>query len=98
VYFSKIRTRTFNGDGVQHNLFECSTATSREKTFGKHPTQKPVRLMEEFVRLLTNEGDVILDPYMGSGSTGVACKNLGREFIGIEMDETIFQDSAGEAQ
>ena len=55
-----------------------------------HPTQKPVKLMERIVSLFTNEGDTVLDFCMGSGSTGVACKNLNRNFIGIENDENYF--------
>lgn len=55
-----------------------------------HPTQKPVALMEYLVKTYTNEGDIVLDFTMGSGSTGVACKNLNRGFIGIELDETYF--------
>lgn len=56
----------------------------------KHPTQKPVQLMERCIQLWSNEGDTILDFTMGSGSTGVACKNLNRNFIGIELDEHYF--------
>jgi len=56
----------------------------------KHPTQKPVELMEHLVKIYTNEGDTILDCFMGSGTTGVACKNLNRDFIGIEKDENYF--------
>lgn len=55
---------------------------SKEKV--DHPTQKPIKLMERIVLLFTNEGDTILDFCMGSGSTGIACKNLNRNFIGIE--------------
>ena len=55
-----------------------------------HPTQKPVPLMEYLIKTYTNEGDIILDPTMGSGTTGLACKNLNRNFIGIEKDETYF--------
>ena len=55
-----------------------------------HPTQKPIQLMERCIKLWTNELDTVLDFTMGSGSTGVACKNLGRNFIGIEIDETYF--------
>ena len=55
-----------------------------------HPTQKPVALLEYLIKTYTNENDTVLDFTMGSGSTGVACKNLNREFIGIELDEKYF--------
>ena len=56
-----------------------------------HPTQKPVALMEYLIKTYTNEGETVLDFTMGSGTTGVACVNTGRNFIGIEMDEGYFQ-------
>lgn len=56
-----------------------------------HPTQKPVALMEYLVKTYTNEGDTVLDFTMGSGTTGVACKNLNRNFIGIELDNKYFK-------
>lgn len=55
-----------------------------------HPTQKPVALMEYLIKTYTNEGDLVLDNCMGSGTTGVAAKNAGRRFIGIERDEKYF--------
>jgi site-specific DNA-methyltransferase (adenine-specific) len=55
-----------------------------------HPTQKPVPLLEYLIKTYTNEGDTVLDFTMGSGSTGVACKNTNRNFIGIEMDKNYF--------
>ena len=55
-----------------------------------HPTQKPVALMEYLIKTYTNEGETVLDNCMGSGTTGVACKNLNRNFIGIEKDEKYF--------
>lgn len=55
-----------------------------------HPTQKPVDLLEFLIKTYTNENDLVLDNCMGSGSTGVACKNLHRNFIGIELDEEYF--------
>ncbi len=58
---------------------------------GLHPTQKPVALMEYMIRTYTNEGDTVLDNCMGSGTTGVACANTGRKFIGIERDEKYFE-------
>ena len=65
-----------------------NTACGAEKV--KHPTQKPVALMEYLIRTYTNEGETVLDFTMGSGTTGVACKLTGRKFIGIELDETYF--------
>ena len=58
---------------------------------GLHPTQKPVALMEYLIRTYTNEGDTVLDNCMGSGTTGVACANTNRVFIGIEQDPKYFQ-------
>lgn len=56
-----------------------------------HPTQKPVALLKELIKTFSNEGDTVLDNCMGSGSTGVACLNTGRRFIGIELDERYFE-------
>ena len=56
----------------------------------QHPTQKPVALMEYLIRTYTNEGETVLDFTMGSGTTGVACKNLNRDFIGIEIDKEYY--------
>ena len=61
----------------------------KEKT--SHPTQKPLKLMNELVARHSDVGDVVLDLFMGSGTTGVACKNLNRKFIGIELDENYFE-------
>ena len=58
---------------------------------GFHPTQKSLSLMEDLLKIHSNEGNIILDPFMGSGTTGVACKNLNRSFIGIEMDDKYFE-------
>lgn len=56
-----------------------------------HPTQKPVAACEYFIRTYTNPGEVVLDPFMGSGTIGVACQNLGREFIGIELEQKYYE-------
>ena len=58
---------------------------------GQHPTQKPVTLFEYLLKTYSNENMIIFDPCMGSGTTGVACKNLNRNFIGIEKDEAYFK-------
>ena len=57
----------------------------------QHPTQKPVALMEYLIKTYTNDDETVLDFTMGSGTTGVACKNLDREFIGIEMNKEYFE-------
>lgn len=62
---------------------------------GFHPTQKPVLLLEDLIKTYTNEGDTVLDFTMGSGTTGVACKNLNRQFIGIELDPIYYATAAG---
>jgi len=80
--------------GHQGNSYEPPlphTLLEVKSTRGKHSTEKPVALMEWILSYYSKEGDVVLDPTMGSGSTGVACKNLKRKFIGIEMDADIFE-------
>ena len=64
---------------------------SDKQTSNLHPTQKPIALMEYLIKTYTNEGETVLDNCMGSGTTGVACKNLGRKFIGIEQDPNYFE-------
>jgi site-specific DNA-methyltransferase (adenine-specific) len=64
--------------------------TNNPDRTGKHPTEKPLNLMRELVSLFSNRGETVLDPFMGSGTTGVACVKLGRKFIGIEIDEGYF--------
>ena len=85
------------------NYGECSKTTRQTTTNyprnivkfpsidGQHPTQKPVALMEYLIKTYTNEGETVLDFTMGSGTTGVACKNLNRNFIGIELDPDYFK-------
>ena len=75
-------------DKFQRPKFVSGLVSGKEKT--KHTTQKPVSLMELLVKIHTNENQTILDPFMGSGTTGVACKNLNRDFIGIELDKEYF--------
>lgn len=80
-----IRQFTNYPDTVLH----FQTVNSKEKTV--HPTQKPVPLLEYLIKTYTNEGETVLDNCMGAGSTGVACVNLNRDFIVIELDEQYFQ-------
>jgi DNA modification methylase len=69
-----------------------------KSTRGKHSTEKPVALMEWLLKYYSKEGDVVLDPTMGSGSTGVACKNMNRNFIGIEKDDEIYEVAVNRIQ
>lgn len=81
---------TFNRqqETYQRPEFEHSILSSKKRL---HPTQKPVELMEELIKIHSNENDIVLDPFMGSGSTGVAALNLKRKFIGFELDEKYFK-------
>ena len=84
----------FNNVSSVNNLYYPTDiiSFSNAKQKGKvHPTQKPVALLEYLIRTYTNEGETVLDFTMGSGSTGVACVNINRNFIGIELDEGYFQ-------
>lgn len=95
VYFTyKNRTGTFNNNGKAiHDFFETSVTPAGERTFGRHPTQKPVMLLSQMVQLLSNEGDTVFDPFMGSGSTGVAALMNKRNFIGSEINEEYCETS-----
>jgi site-specific DNA-methyltransferase (adenine-specific) len=70
--------------------FKSNVLSYKKDYEGLHPTQKPVALMEDLIKTYTNEGETVLDFTMGSGTTGVAAKNLNRSFIGIELDESYF--------
>jgi len=71
------------------SLFETSTVSGKEKT--GHPTQKSLLLMEKIIRIHTNENDLIMDPFMGSGTTGVAAIKNERKFIGVEISPEFFE-------
>ena len=91
VSYEKVKKR-YDPDWVQpSDILEFNVVPNRN---GKvHPTQKPIELLEWLIKTYSNENDLVLDNTMGSGSTGVACINLNRDFIGIEMDETYFKIS-----
>ena len=82
----KTERYTFNNLQTHHSVWNYIFAESNG-----HITPKPVDLIENIIKHSTNEGDVVLDCFMGSGTTGVACKNLNRNFIGIEKDENYFK-------
>jgi len=69
---------------------------SNPRIKGGHPTQKPIKLLEYLIKTYTNTEDIVLDNCMGTGSTGIACQNLNRNFIGIELDKSYFQKAKKE--
>ena len=83
---------TFNriSETYERPLIKTKVTPKSEKIDEGHPTQKNVETMEWLIKRLTNERDVVLDPFMGSGTTGVACQNLNRRFIGYELDESYY--------
>ena len=90
IHLSKGGKNTFNTESLNFGSFNVPLTPMSEKLSGKHPNQKPLTLMRQLVEIMTNPGDLVLDPFMGSGSTGVACANTGRKFIGIELDLNYF--------
>lgn len=80
----------YNDDGTRYPLqiIEFNRDSMYEEKY--HPTQKPIELLEYLIKTYTDEGEIVLDFTMGSGSTGVACQNLNRKFIGIELDKNYF--------
>lgn len=81
---------TFNNmtGGYLRPEIKCSSPSGKERL--GHPTQKPIFLMEELIKIFTNKDDVVLDPFMGSGSTGIACIRQNRNFIGIELERDYY--------
>ena len=85
VWFKPKGRKVFNAH-CKNTVFKHSNGSRKF-----HPTQKNIKLFEELVTDNTNENETVLDPFMGSGTTGVACKNLNRNFIGMELDEDYFK-------
>ncbi len=76
------------------SIWAIPTPKGWEKRYGKHPTQKPEALLERIILLTSNPGDIILDPFCGSGTTGVVAVRYGRKFIGIDLVETYLKKLA----
>lgn len=83
-YFNYALMKQMNGGKQMKDVWPGALTPSAEKRFGKHPTQKPLYLLERIILASTHENDVVLDPFCGSSTTGVACKKLGRNYIGID--------------
>jgi site-specific DNA-methyltransferase (adenine-specific) len=86
---TKLKRKEDDGSRYPTSVIGFSNRVGRSENY--HPTQKPVALMEYLIKTYTNEGDTVLDFTMGSGTTGVAAKNLQRNFIGIELDDKYFE-------
>ena len=79
--------RNQNGGKQAKDVWESSLTKPSEKKYGKHPTQKPSVILEKLILASTNEGDLILDPFNGSGTTGIVANKLNRKYIGIELEK-----------
>jgi site-specific DNA-methyltransferase (adenine-specific) len=90
IYYSGKKRNYEGGDTTRYpnNLLEFNCVNNYHKL---HPNEKPVELLEYLIKTYTNEGETVLDNTMGSGSTGVACANTNRNFIGIELDGGYFK-------
>lgn len=90
-YFNYELMKEINGNKQMKDVWTSSTTKKSEKKHGKHPTQKPIEIMERMILASTTTDSVILDPFVGSGTTCVAASKLGRTSIGIDMEEDFLE-------
>ena len=83
--------KELNGGKQMKDVWTGSLTKKSEKKEGNHPTQKPLYLLERIILASTNEGDIVLDPFCGSSTTGVACQQLGRNYIGIDSNSDFIE-------
>lgn len=88
---TQIEKKVINPEKIKGNIFEYRTGSTTESSKYRHPAMFPLELAKDQISSWTNEGDIVLDPFMGAGTTGVACKQLNRKFIGIELVEKYFK-------
>lgn len=95
--YQLMKSEDFPGDQLKNlgkqmrSVWSIPATPAREKVHGKHPTQKPLALLERLIMAATQEGDTVLDPFMGSGTSGVAALEAGRKFIGVEIDSVYLE-------
>lgn len=91
ICYNKGHTWNFSKQNEMHNFFEYPICMGNERLKSPvHPTQKPLKLLRHLVKIASNKGDVIYDPFMGVGSMGVVAKEMSRKFIGSELDALYF--------
>jgi site-specific DNA-methyltransferase (adenine-specific) len=90
-YFDYKLMKSMNHGKQMRNVWEISAPPAEEKKFGKHPTQKPVELLTRILLASTKEGDLVLDPFCGSSTTGVAAFQLNRKYVGIDLENEYLQ-------
>ena len=81
----------FNRNSQMRSVWKIPSTPSKEKIFGKHPTQKPIELLKRVISSSTKENDLVLDPFNGSGTTGVVSKMLNRRYFGIDKEESFLK-------
>jgi len=92
-YFNYDLMKEMNNNKQMLSLWSIKAPGSLEKIYGKHPTQKPIELLDRVVLASTRQGDIVLDPFNGSGTTGIAAYKEGRQYIGIELEEEYLETS-----
>ena len=79
--------KQLNDNKQMKDVWKFTSAKKNEKSFGKHPTQKPIQLLDLIIKASTDENDTVLDPFNGSGTTGVSCVKNKRKYVGIELEK-----------
>ncbi len=95
--YSLMKEGEWNGDFIKkpnmqmRSVWAVGTPKPDEKKFGKHPTQKPLELLKRIVLASTNKGDIVLDPFAGSSTTGIAAVSNGRKFVGVDLEKNYLE-------
>ena len=90
-HFNYSEMKKYNNNKQLRDVWSIPTTPKREKRYGKHPTQKPEKLLQMILECSTNNNSIVMDPFSGSSTTGVVAKKLGLKYIGIEKEEQFFE-------